>query len=126
MRISDWSSDVCSSDRIIRLFLNKDRPGLGGIKLCKPGRFRNGIVQRSEPVHQAKLPSSPPVPDAALRDLVDPLRCHLARVCNQATKEAATVLQAALPPSITFGSETPHKHRSEEHRRGKEDGEELQ
>src|SRR3546814_9563069 len=93
------------------LFLKKDGPGLGGIKLGKPGRFRNGIVQRSEPVLQAKLPSSPPVPDAALRDLVDTLRCHLARVCNQANKAAVNVLHAGLRQRIEFGTETPRQIR---------------
>src|SRR3546814_17988396 len=112
MRISDWSSDVCSSDRIIRLFLNKDRPGLDGIKLCKPGRFRNGIVHRSEPVHQAKLPSSPPVPAPALRDQADTLTCHLARCCNPATTAAGTVLPAALRTSIPFATETTQQTRN--------------
>src|SRR3546814_20084886 len=107
MRISDWSSDVCSSDRIIRLFLNNDRPGLGGIKLCKPGRFRNGIVQRSEPVNQAKLLSRTPVTDAALRYLVDTLRRHLARVCNHANKPAVNVLQPRIRQRTQPGTENP-------------------
>src|SRR3546814_17993068 len=79
--------------------------------------------------HQAKLPSSPPVPDAALRDLVDTLRCHLARVCNQANKAAVNVLHAGLRQRIEFGTETPRQirftrqwRRSEERRVGKECG----
>src|SRR3546814_12726517 len=61
--------------------------------------------------HQAKLPSSPPVPDAALRDLVDTLRCHLARVCNQANKAAVNVLHAGLRQRTEFGTETPRQIR---------------
>src|SRR3546814_2860633 len=96
---------------IHRLCLNIVLPAREGIKLPKPARFRIGIVQRSEPVHQAKLPSSPPVPDAALRDLVDTLRCHLARVCNQANKAAVNVLHAGLRQRIEFGTETPRQIR---------------
>src|SRR3546814_16906837 len=80
MRISDWSSDVCSSDLIVvpllagelrgergdpaRLLLEEHRMHLGGVELGAARGLGDGIVQIAEAVDQLELARGAAVPHA--------------------------------------------------------------
>src|SRR3546814_5261464 len=98
MRISDWSSDVCSSDLIVvpllagelrgergdpaRLLLEEHRMHLGGVELGAARGLGDGIVQIAEAVDQLELARGAAVPHAALLDLVDTPGRQLARLAD--------------------------------------------
>src|SRR3546814_1513557 len=129
MRISDWSSDVCSSDLLLagelrgergdpaRLLLEEHRMHLGGVELGAARGLGDGIVQIAEAVDQLELARGAAVPHAALRDLVDTLGRQLARLADARDELAIAVLDPRLEDRVhlRIGAADDVGLRSEEH-----------
>src|SRR3546814_11191165 len=85
MRISDWSSDVCSSDLVVQYLkgqggglLYVDGARLGGIEPGPPCSLGNRDVQPAHMIDQAELARRCARPDATLPDFVHARGRHIA------------------------------------------------
>src|SRR3546814_19365503 len=110
MRISDWSSDVCSSDLQIELFASKTYTGPWGISQVEPEAWPRGLrgmrVQRLDhcQLHGQDI--------EAMRDLLaEVLGFYVTEhVVDAARRHIANFLSLAMKaPAIAPILDTPHR-----------------
>src|SRR3546814_8562923 len=101
MRISDWSSDVCSSDLLLdpavqpRGFLFRDHradEGLAILGIARDQRFRLFDQHIAEPVIDIGVDDDPLHPDARLAGLIESAE-------NDRSEEHTSEIQSLMPIS---------------------------
>src|SRR3546814_11638024 len=109
MRISDWSSDVCSSDLIVPLDPVLDRERLAGVRQ-EPDRLGMGVQDCADRLsHFCCIRRYERVSHSALQALVDLLQAGLQKLIAKVLVRCPTLLRSeerrvGIECVITFSS----------------------
>src|SRR3546814_5710730 len=95
MRISDWSSDVCSSDLTEQLHAHKSKAEAFHLRLDQFGQ-RGDIRHPFSSSQHALLPPAPFGASPNIFDDVEKMRSHIAVSCSCKSEEHTSELQSLM------------------------------